>query len=116
MANKATIAEKMRYRITLQQEQQTSDLAGGYTLAWSDVATVWAAIDSNSRRTSSTENLTAGQLENRSFFVLTIRYRAGVTGKMRISYGGRVFNIRRAVNVDEKNQWIELFATEGEAV
>lgn len=116
MTRKMTLSEKMRFRITLQTEQKTSDDAGGYTLSWTNVATVWAAIESASRRASSTENVVAGQLENRSFFVFTIRYRDGVTSKMRVLYNSRVFNIRRVINVDERKQWIEIFATEGEAV
>ena len=35
---------ELRKQVTVQAEGQTPDGAGGYTLAWTNVATVWAEI------------------------------------------------------------------------
>ena len=37
---------KLRHRVTLQSEGETPDGGGGYALAWSAVATVWASSPS----------------------------------------------------------------------
>lgn len=116
MTKKATIAEKLRYRILIEKEVEISDNAGGYSASWISVANIWAAIKPVSNRVFSSENNFAMQLENSSSFVFTIRYLEGINSKMRISYNGRLFNIKRVVNVDEESAWIEFLAVEGEAV
>jgi SPP1 family predicted phage head-tail adaptor len=44
-----------------------------------------------------------------------MRYRSGITSDMRVSYGGRQFNIRRIDNVNEAGVLLELQLEEGVA-
>ena len=44
-----------------------------------------------------------------------IRYRAGVTAKMRLTFGARVFNIRGVINAGERDRTLELLCEEGVA-
>ena len=107
------LAARLRRRITIQQPVYSGDGAGGSTVSWSDVDTVWAEIAS--RRTGG-EALFAGKLQAGMTHVVTIRYRADVTAKMRISYDGRLFNIRRVDNVDAADVLLELLVEEGAAL
>lgn len=102
-------AGALRHRVTLQSAAETPDGGGGFTTAWSDVATVWAAIEP----LKGTERLRAEQLENPVTHRVTIRHRAGVTAKMRVAFGARVFNIRAVINPEERNRRLELLCEEG---
>lgn len=50
--------------------------------------------------------------KNELSLLFTIRYTNGITSKMRIKFGTRLFNIRAVVNIDEKNELLELTAEE----
>ncbi len=102
-------AGALRHRVTLQTVGETPDGGGGFTTAWTDVATVWAAIEPLRGR----ERLHAQQLENPVTHRVTIRYRAGVTAKMRLKFGPRILNIRAVVNPSERNRTLELLCEEG---
>ena len=105
---------ELRKQIALQAEQQTSDGAGGYALAWATLATVWADISPVTGR----EIYASGHLEGRVTHKITMRWRSDitVTSDMRILYGARGFNIRAVTNQDESNQYLIVLAEEGTAV
>lgn len=102
----------LRHRVTIQREARTADGAGGYTLDWSDVATVWARIEPR----KGAERLRAMQVQDTVNHRVTIRYRAGVTAAMRLVFGTRVFDIRAVINPDERDRWLELMCEEGVAI
>ena len=102
-------AGALRHRITLQSATDTPDGGGGFTTVWTDVATVWAAIEPLKGR----EQLHAAQLETPVTHRVTLRYRAGVTPKMRVKFGTRVFNIRAVIDAEERHRTLELMCEEG---
>jgi SPP1 family predicted phage head-tail adaptor len=53
------------------------------------------------------------QLQERVSHKITIRFRSGITAKMRIKFGTRMFNIRSVINIEERSRWIEIMADEG---
>ena len=110
-----TLSSRLSKRVVLQQEVETPDGAGGYSLAWQNVANVWAEIIPL-RASRSNEPLVAGQIENRSFFRITIRYVEGAVPKMRLTFGLREFNIIGVINPDESNELLEIYAIEGGAL
>ncbi len=99
----------LRREVTLQSPVEITDGAGGFSVSWSDVATVWADV----RPLSGSEQWMARKLQSAITHRVTLRYRAGVTARMRILYGTRVFNIRTVINIDEANEFLELLAEEG---
>ncbi len=105
----AVKAGALRHRVTLQTVGETPDGGGGFTAAWTDGATVWAAIEPLRGR----ERLHAQQLETPVTHRVTIRHRDGVTAKMRIKFGTRILNIRAVVNPSERNRTLELLCEEG---
>ena len=104
----------LRKRIAIQAEQQTPDGAGGYDLAWTTLATVWAEISP----ASGNEVYAAGHLEGHVTHKVTLRWRSdlSITTDMRLVTNNRAFNIRAVLNKDEGNQWAILLVEEGAAV
>ncbi|MDX2027697.1 MAG: phage head closure protein [Alphaproteobacteria bacterium] len=103
---------ELRKQVAIQAETPTADNAGGYALAWTTVATLWAEITPLDGR----EIYTAQHLEGRVTHRVTMRWRSGVTTDMRLVYSDRAFNIRAVMNVDERNRWLELLVEEGAPV
>lgn len=111
---------RLRHRLTLQQEVQTADGAGGYTRSWSAVADVWAEIQSVSGTASSgsrggKEILYAGQLQSQVTHKILLRYRDGVTPGMRLVFENRAFNIVYLADAGEDWDTLELLVIEGVA-
>ncbi len=104
MKNKDKLASRLRQRITFQSESAASDSGGGSTVSWVSGSTVWAHVKTRGGR----EGLVSGQLESRQSYLITVRYISGITTKMRILYGSRVFNIHSVVNVDERGEILEI--------
>ncbi|MDD3371564.1 MAG: phage head closure protein [Alphaproteobacteria bacterium] len=104
---------KLRKRIAVQAEQRTDDGAGGYALAWTTLATVWANVEP----LRGNENYTHGRLEGRVTHRITLRWRDDlpVTTDMRLLMDSRVFNVRAVLNEGERNRWTVILAEEGVA-
>jgi SPP1 family predicted phage head-tail adaptor len=118
MKQKQSLTARLRHRITIENLVETPDGAGGFVSSWTSVATVWAEllpITANVLAAGS-EVLNDMQIENKQGFRITLRFMSGITAKMRITHNGRVFNIRRVVNVNERNEALEIFAEEGVAI
>lgn len=90
-------AGDLRHRITIQQSTVAADQAE----SWSDVATVWAG----KRDVGAREALRSGQVQAVGDTIFTIRWRAGLTAKMRISYGGEIWQIAGLSEIAPKVGW-----------
>jgi SPP1 family predicted phage head-tail adaptor len=113
-------ASRLRHRVTLQQEAQTPDTQGGYIRSWEDIIELWAEIiplgaGTAGNYASGNEIFTNGQIEYIQNFRILIRYRNGVDTSQRIRWQDRILNIRSVMNVDEKNELLEIRAVEGNA-
>jgi len=97
--------------MTLQREQLSPDGGGGGDLAWSNIATVSGSI----KPLTSYVQLRGMQLEAKVSHRITIRHRAGITAKDRVAFDGRVFNIRAAIDPDERKHFLDLLVEEGVA-
>jgi len=98
----------MRHRVTIEEPVRTSDAGGGAEITWQAVATVWAELQPRSGR----EVFESDQLGGRVTHDVRLRYRDGMTPKMRITHGGRVFDIRFVANVGERKEWLILACEE----
>jgi len=101
----------LRNRITVQRQTFVSDGAGGGTNTWADYATIRSFI----KPISGNEKLFSMRLEAAVTHRIFIRYRADLTTKDRISYKGRLMQIRALINLEEANKFIEIYAEEGVA-
>lgn len=105
-------AGQMRERVTIQQENETSDGGGGYSVAWIDVASVAAQV----RPLRGKEQLEHMQMQDSTLFTVTIRYRSDVTPKMRLDWIGTILNIRAVINPDQRRRFLEITCEAGVAV
>lgn len=102
---------QLRHRVTIQEPIRAKDAGGGSTRTWTNVATVGAKIEP----LKGMERLRAMQIEDSVTHKVTIRYRSGVKAAQRLLFGTRAFNIRAALNLEERNLWLELLCDEGVA-
>jgi len=102
------IIGQLRHRLTLEQPTATPDGAGGSTLAWTPLATMWASL----RPLSGDEVAQADGTRGRITHEIVIRHRAGVTAAMRFMSGPRTFAIRSAIDPDERRSWLRCLVEE----
>lgn len=102
---------ELRHKIIIQTPTESSDSYGGFTATWATFATVWAALNPVRNR----EYPISLQNETRTLHKITIRYVAGLTDKMRVNFGGRIFNITSIINREERNIVLDIIAEEGMA-
>lgn len=103
-------AGKLRHRITIQQQMKGRDTDGGEIIIWSDLATVWAAVEPQSgdeRHISDSDQLLASRLTK-----FRIRKRDGLNATMRIIFGSQVFDIREIIHVETGNREMWLIGEE----
>ena len=103
---------QLRNRVTIQQLATGSpDVfpSGEPDAAWTDVKTVWAAIEPLRGR----ELLAAQQIASEVSGTITIRYRAGVTAGMRVKFGTRLYDILAPVDPMERHEKLILYVREG---
>jgi SPP1 family predicted phage head-tail adaptor len=106
-------AGKLRNFITIQQQSGARDTTGEETDTWTTFAQVYAHIEPyvGSAR-AGREMFQAGQLVGLDYTRIHLRYLAGITPKMRVSYNGRIFDILAINNRDERNAELEMIAKE----
>ena len=98
-------------RITLQYQTKVSDNMGGFVVAWTDAATVFAAIWPTSAAELVAANATSMVISHR----IRIRYRSVVKPSWRVKFGNRYFTIISILNPSEKNQMLDLMCKEAAA-
>ena len=96
-------------KIVIEQKTASLDSYGGQTFAWTTFATVWASVQPLKGRELIASQ--AAQSEITARFV--IRYLPGVTDDMRISYGGKYWNISAVIDIDEHHREMHLLAGAG---
>jgi SPP1 family predicted phage head-tail adaptor len=105
------LSSRLYCRVTLQQEVQTADGAGGTSKTWQNITDLWGEITPLIGNDSD-EPVVAGQLQSKVTHRVILRYRTGVTAAMRLLYDSRIFNIRTVINVSENDEKLELLVQE----
>lgn len=98
----------MDKRVKLQTITRTADSQGGFTEAWADTVSLWAQI----KPMKAYEKYQFAQNATPASHEIMIRYRAGVTNKMRFEYDSRYFYIKEVLNIDESNSYLKITAME----
>ena len=102
----------LRHRLIVQRPDRTLDAGGGATIIWTDIATVWGAVEPISGR----ETIVAERPQATVTHKVRVRYRADVDARMRILFGSRSLNIRSVINQDERGRWLVCLCEEGGAL
>lgn len=101
---------RLRHRVTVEQVTRTTDGQGGWTEAWGTLATVRAGVEPLRGQ----ERFEAQKLNARISHKVVIRFLSGVTAAHRVKFGDRYLTIEGVVNINEKNQTMELYCSEEE--
>lgn len=100
-------AGKLRKRIDIQEVSTTRDTHGNQVESWSNVATVYAAVEPINGGEKSTQARVTADVTHK----ITIRFRA-VTPRSRVVYAGRTFDVNATLNESERNRELTLLCTE----
>lgn len=96
---------KLRSLAKIQQNTPTRDTAGGEIAAWSDFAAQWWC-DIESAKGG--EMLRGRVVHSQADSVLSGRYLAGVTTKMRVTLGARTFDIMATDDLNTRGRELVL--------
>lgn len=89
MSQRIAATGTFRRRLALEAPVLSPDDAGGSTISFATVASLWAQV----RWISGDERWRADRTEQAGRFEITIRWRAGIDAGMRFSAAGRIFGI-----------------------
>lgn len=120
---------ELNQRITIQIFEEKSDGLFGYEEVWTDWGTVWAKMDNN----KSQPMKDAGQNTSYVTFSAIVRYNKALynlwsrlgahvveipgtdnsvnnvhTSRMRVNYGGRIFDVKSLFDPDGDGVWMEI--------
>ena len=104
----------MRDRILIKERALSTpdfDNPAKFSEAYKTVAAVWAKVKTNVSGRQIFDGVdaeTGGGILLSSTHVFTIRYRGGVTSENVIDYKGENYEIKRIVNPEERNMYLEL--------
>ena len=103
-------AGPLRHRIQIQSLVEELDTYGEAPEQgqWTTDATVWGSVTPLRGR----EAFEAKQVSPEVSHRVRLRFREGVTSKNRLVHRSRVFGIEDVLNVDERNEFLEILAIE----
>ena len=102
----------MRHRITILKPVNATDDNGFETETYENFKTVWASISNLHGR----EYFEAATSNAEKTVKFTIRYIDGIDNSMRISFGGKQYEITFIDNIKYENRFIEIRALEVESI
>jgi SPP1 family predicted phage head-tail adaptor len=92
----------LRHRVTVESAAGAPDGAGGETVTWDTLATLWAHIEP----ATAVEKIVAGHLSGVVTHEVTFRWRDDIAGGMRIVFRGRTFRILVVHDPDETRRYL----------
>jgi SPP1 family predicted phage head-tail adaptor len=99
---------EFRTPIVLQTPSITRDTVGQAQKTWTDVVTIWARVSPISAR----EQFYAQQNQATTTHSIACRYDSRIVPTARFKMGGRIFNVDGVRNLDERNVYLLIQATE----
>ena len=103
---------RLRHKVALKRSTNTTDTGGGMTKSYSDLTRIFASV----RPVNGKEVFRHGKMEESVTHEVMIRYRADIDTKDKVVFGSREFNIRHIRNIDERNRYMLLVCSEGDAI
>ena len=104
-------AGMLRHKIAIERKQTTPDGVGGFTTAWTPIATPRAHV----KDASGTERIQFERINAQARTRFTVRYRSDVRESDRIVFRDVAYNIRHLDNLEYRNRWLVIDADRGVA-
>ena len=110
---------KMRHKLQVQTQTRTSDGGGSQKVVYNDSFSIFGSIEPKTGQ----ERLFGDQLEERITHIITTRFNRNITFKNRLQYRfnkegstySRTFNIKRVINRDTRDKYLDILVEEGAA-
>jgi SPP1 family predicted phage head-tail adaptor len=102
-------AGSLRHRVTIQQKAIGVDAFGGATETWTDVVTVWAAVEPMQGRELANAQTVSAETTTK----ITMRYRPWVIPANRIVFEGKYYNLQSVVDPGMQHRELIIMASEG---
>lgn len=100
---------KRNKKVLIQIVTETRDGKGGVSEAWGTFSPAWASVE----MTSGNEYWQSKQINASANYAIVTDYIAGVTSKMRVKWGARIFEIIEPPrNTRERNRELVLMCKE----
>ena len=106
MSNPRIRAGRLNNRVVIQGSTTVDDAFGEPIATWSDVATVWAEIET----ANGAEALAAGAERTQAPVVFTMRHRSDVDTDKRLTWDSGTYDIESVENVLGKNKLLRVTA------
>lgn len=101
-------AGPLRCRVTIEEPVETEGADGSIMTAWETFATTWASVEPLIGKEYFAQQREQATVSHR----IRMRQIAGITHKMRVVWGARIFEIESVLNVGERNREIVLMCQE----
>jgi SPP1 family predicted phage head-tail adaptor len=101
-------AGKLKHPIIIQEVTETQSETGAPAETWSTFAEVWAAIEPLRGR----EFFASKQIQAEVTTRIRIRYLEGITPKMRVLWGERIYLIDAIIDLEERHREMQLMCRE----
>lgn len=98
----------LRNLVIIEQVFETQNASGDIVNAWQSFAEVWAAMKPLTGREYFSARQTAATITGR----IRIRWLGGITTKMRVRFGQRLFDIQAVLNAEERGVYADLMVLE----
>lgn len=89
-------AGKLRHRVVVQEKVVDRNEYGEEELDWSDIDTVWAAVEPLRGREFIEAERAGAEVTTR----IRLRYRSDITAAMRVTWNSHVYDIHSVINLD----------------
>lgn len=102
---------KLRQVVRIQRPVEYRDSVGDVIVDWEDV---WPRVFADIQPLSAREFIAAANFESSISARITIHFREGVTAKMRIVHGSKIYNIHGVLaDMDSGREYLTLPCSEG---
>lgn len=102
--------KNLRHQIELHENISQSEIEQG---VWRKKLLVYAEIQAVSDNIiPMLENLNFNHIITEALFLFKLRFTESINVKMRIVFNKRTFEIKRIINFQEKNRWLQIIALE----
>jgi SPP1 family predicted phage head-tail adaptor len=98
----------LRHRVIIQRVNEAQNDTGEIVQSWATYVSAWCQI----LPLSGSEFIAARQANAEVTHTIKCRYYRGITPRMRILYGSRVFEILAVMNWGERNEELRIMAKE----
>ena len=99
--------------IIIEELSNSGDGFGGYKPAWFSKYVTWAQFKPlYNKKFFGHEIAVSKQLNSVNYYEFVLRYREGVTNKMRIKLKNKYFSVVKVIDTDQQQKFLEIIAQE----